>query len=471
MSTHDAIVIGAGPNGLAAGITLARAGWRVQIREGAATIGGSCRSAQLTLPGFIHDICSTVHAMADISPFMRSVPLKEHGLELVRPPAAFAQPLDDGTAASVRQNLIETAQSLEEDGPAYRSLMEPLVDGWEHLADMLLGPPRLPSHPLLMSKFGMRGIRSACGLAQHYFRTEAARALFGGVAGHAVLPLEWKATAAFGLVLSLAAHAGGWPLARGGSQQVADALASYFKSLGGEIQTDAPVQNLEELPPARAILCDLTPRQLIRIAGQQLPQSYQRRLARYRYGPGVFKVDWALNGPIPWRASECAQAGTIHLGGTLDEMADAERAPWEGRVSQRPYVLLVQASLFDPTRAPPGHHTAWAYCHVPNGCTIDMTEPIERQVERFAPGFRGRILARHVMSPADLERHNPNLIGGDIGGGSQQLSQLFTRPVFRINPYATPVRGLYLCSSSTPPGGGVHGMCGYWAARSVLRSS
>lgn len=469
MSSHDAIVIGSGPNGLAAAITLARAGHSVLLREGADTVGGSCRSAELTLPGFVHDICSTVHAMAGVSPFIRSLPLADHGLELARPGAAFAQPMDDGSAAVLSGSVDETARGLGEDAGAYSDLMWPLVDKWEALFPAFLGPPRIPLHPIALAKFGMRGVRSAHGLGNRYFQTERARALFAGVAAHAVLPLEWKATAAFGLVLSMAAHVGGWPVARGGSQRLAGAMASYFSSLGGEIQTRAPVTSLEELPAARVVLCDMTPRQLIRISRDRLPASYRRRLERFHYGPGAYKIDWALDGPIPWKAPECLQAGTVHLGGTLAELSQSEAAPWEGRVAERPYVLLVQASHFDATRAPPGRHTAWGYCHVPNGCTIDMTERIERQIERFAPGFRDRVLARHVMSPAALERYNPNLIGGDIGGGSQQISQLFARPLLRLNPYSTPVPGLYLCSASTPPGGGVHGMCGYFAAKSAMR--
>jgi phytoene dehydrogenase-like protein len=469
MPRYDAIVIGSGPNGLAAAITLARSGRSVLLLEGAATIGGSCRSAELTLPGFVHDLCATVHAMAAVSPFMRSLPLREHGLELVRPTAAFAQPLDDGTATLVEGSVDHTARGLETDGAAYRALMGPLVERWQDLAPMLLGPQRVPPHPLLLAQFGIRALQSAKQLAQRRFRTEGAQALFGGAAGHAVLPLESPATAAFAIVLNLAAHVGGWPVAKGGSQQVVNAMASYFRALGGEIRTGFPARSIDQLPPTRAILCDMTPRQLIRFAGDRLPRSYKNRLKRFRYGPGAFKIDWALNGPIPWRAAECLRAGTVHLGGTLAEMCESERTPWQGRVAERPYVLLVQASLFDPTRAPTGKHTAWAYCHVPNGCTIDMTDRIERQVERFAPGFRGRILARHVMAPADLERHNPNLVGGDVGGGSQELSQLFARPVFRIDPYSTPLPGLYLCSASTPPGGGVHGMCGYHAATSALR--
>ena len=466
---YDAVVIGAGPNGLAAAITLARAGKSVLVREANETIGGSCRSAQLTLPGFVHDICSTAQAMAGISPFFRSVPLEQYGVRFAKPRAAFAQPLDNGAAALVRGSVDETAAGLGEDGPAYRKLMAPLMEAWEDLAPALLGPPRVPSHPLLLARFGIHAIRSARGLAESTFRTPAARALFAGVAAHSVLPLEWKATAAFGLVLLIAAHVTGWPVAVGGSQKLADALATYLLSLGGEIQTAAPVRSLDELPSSRAVLCDITPRQLLRIAGDRLPASYRRRLSRFRYGPGAFKVDWALDGPIPWKAVEGASAGTLHLGGTLEELAESERAPWEGKAPNKPYVLLVQSSLFDPTRAPEGKQTAWGYCHVPNGCTIDMTDAIESQIERFAPGFRDRVIARHVMSPADLERHNENLIGGDIGGGSNELSQLFTRPVARVVPYSTPIAGLYLCSSSTPPGGGVHGMCGYYAAQAALK--
>lgn len=465
---YDAVVIGSGPNGLAAAITLARAGRSVLVREANATVGGSCRSAALTLPGFTHDICSTVQAMAGISPFFRDLPLDVMGVRFAKPRAAFAQPLDDGTAALVQGSFEETARTLGDDEQAYRKLVSPIVQAWIELVPALLGPPRWPLHPMLLAQFGMRAIRSARGLAEAQFRTPAARALFAGVAAHSVLPLEWKGTAAFGLVLLLAAHVTGWPVAVGGSQVLADALAAHLRSLGGQIQTDSPVRSLDELPSSRVVLCDVTPRQLLRIAGDRLPGGYRKRLAKFRYGPGAFKVDWALSEPIPWTAMECRAAGTLHLGGTLDELAESERAPWEGKIPAKPYVLLVQSSLFDPTRAPNGKQTAWAYCHVPNGCTADMTDAIESQVERFAPGFRDLILARHVMPPAALERHNENLVGGDIGGGSNQLSQLFARPVARTAPYATPVAGLYLCSSSTPPGGGVHGMCGFFAAQAAL---
>ncbi len=467
---YDAIVIGSGPNGMAAAITLARAGKSVLVRESAATVGGSCRSAELTLPGFVHDVCSTVQALTVASPFMRSLPLREHGLELIHPLAPYAQPMDDGTAAIAERSIDDTAATLDVDAEAYRRLMDPFLRDWEKLLPALLAPPSpFSRHPVAMVKFGMRALRSARSIVESCFKGEHAKALFGGAAAHAILPLEWAGTAAYGLVLGTSAHAGGWPVAKGGSQKLSDALAGYFQSLGGKIETGAPVASLDELPPTRAILCDVTPRQLIRLAGDRLPAGYVSRLERFQYGPGAHKVDWALSGPIPWKNAAVARAGTVHLGGTFDELAAAERAPWEGRHAEKPYVLLVQASLFDDSRAPTGKHTAWAYCHVPNGSTLDATDRIEAQVERFAPGFRDLILAKSVMSTADLERHNPNLVGGDITGGAQVLRQVLARPVFSINPYRTPAKGIYLCSASTPPGGGVHGMCGYHAARTALR--
>ena len=467
--TYDAIVIGSGPNGMAAAITMARAGKSVLVREAAATPGGSCRSAELTLSGFVHDICSTVQALAVASPFMRSLPLSEHGLELVHPLAPYAQPMDNVPAAVAERSVDETAKTLGADGDAYRRLFNPFVRDWEKLLPNLLAPPSpFTRHPVAMARFGMKALRSARSLADGWFKGEHAKALFAGAAGHAILPLEWAGTAAFGLVLGTSAHAGGWPVAKGGSQKLTDALVAYFRSLGGKVETSAPVDTLDELPGARAILCDVTPRQLVGIVGERLPGGFRRRLERFRYGPGVHKIDWALAGPIPWRDKAVGRAGTVHLGGTFDELADAERAPWEGRHAERPYVLLVQASRFDPTRAPAGKHTAWAYCHVPNGSTLDVTESIEAQVERFAPGFRDLVLAKSVMTTADLERHNPNLVGGDITGGAQTLRQVLARPVFSPNPYRTPLAGLYLCSASTPPGAGVHGMCGYHAAKTAL---
>ncbi|HYH96395.1 NAD(P)/FAD-dependent oxidoreductase [Hyalangium sp.] len=462
-------MIGAGPNGLAAAITLAQAGRSVLVREANATVGGSCRSAELTLPGFVHDICSTVQALALASPFMRSLPLAEHGLELVHPKAAYAQPLDDGTAGVAYPSLDETASTLGRDGAAWKKLFGPLVRDWQKLVPELLGPfSPFPRHPFAMANFGLKALRSARSLAHGWFEGEHAKGLFAGVAAHSIVPLERMATSAFGLVLGASAHAGGWPVARGGSQKLADALASILRSLGGEIELQARVETLDELPPAKAVLCDVTARQLLKLAGPRLPQGYQKRLQAFRYGPGVHKVDWALSEPIPWKASGCRDAGTIHLGGTFDELAEAERAPWEGRYAEKPYVLLVQYP-FEPSRAPAGKQIAWAYCHVPNGGELDVTDRIERQIERFAPGFKDTILARSAMGPAAMERHNANLIGGDITGGANLFSQVFARPTLRVNPYKTPVKGLYLCSSSTPPGGGVHGMSGYHAARTALR--
>ncbi len=468
---YDAIVVGSGPNGLAAAITLARAGRSVVVYEANATVGGGVRSAELTLPGFMHDVCSAIHPLGATSPFFRTLPLAEHGLKWIYPPASLAHPFDGGAAALLVRSIRATAETLGLDAAAYRELMSPLVAVWDQLAGALLGPLRPPRHPLALLRFGRRAIRSARGLAERLFAGERAQAFFGGLGAHAIMPLERSPSAAFGLVLGILGHIAGWPLPRGGAQQIAHALASYLRALGGAIVTGAPVASADDLPPARAVLFDVTPRQLLRLAGDRLPAGYRRRLERYRYGPAAFKLDWALEGPIPWAAPACARAATVHLGGTLAEIAASERAAWEGQHAEIPFVLLAQPSLFDPTRAPAGKHVVWAYCHVPNASTFDMTERVERQIERFAPGFRDRILARSMMSPARLERYNPNYIGGDINGGVQDLWQLFTRPTLRLAPYTTPAPGLYICSSSTPPGGGVHGMCGYFAARAALHRS
>lgn len=464
---YDAVVIGSGPNGLAAAITLAQSRHSVLVIEGKDAIGGGTRSEELTLPGFLHDVCSAVHPMAAISPFFRKLPLKQHGLAWVQPPIALAHPLDDGSAAIVVRSVDETAASLGKDAAAYKQIFSRLADDWPRLESLLLGMTRVPRHPFAAAFFGLLSLRSARGFAESHFRGEHARALFAGMAAHSMLPLERLPTAAFGLVLTLTGHVAGWPVARGGSQSIANALGSYLRSLGGEIVTGEMVQDLDQLPKAGAILCDVTPRQLLAIAGSRLPEPYRRKLERYRYGPGVCKLDWALDAPIPWTAEACRHAGTVHVGGTLDEIAASERAPWNGEHAERPFVLVSQPTLFDSTRAPEGAHTAWAYCHVPLDSRFDITDRIEQQIERFAPGFRRTILKRSVMLTSDMQARNPNLVGGDINGGSAQLEQFFLRPTRRL--YRTPSRGLYICSASTPPGGGVHGLCGYLAARAALR--
>jgi len=465
----DAVVIGSGPNGLAAAIALAQQGYSVLVVEAAESVGGGTRSAALTQPGFVHDVCSAVHPMAVGSPFFQTLPLADHGLEWIHPETPFAHPLTDRTAVALERSVDATADALGPDARAYRRLMAPLAAGANDLFRDLLGPFSIPRRPFLALRFGLRAIHSAAGLSRSWFRSDGARALIAGLAAHAVMPLERSPTAAIALMLGVAGHAVGWPFPRGGAQKIADALASYFRTLGGRIELGRKVESIDEFATARAILLDVTPQQVIALAGHKLPARYRRALARYRYGPGVFKVDWALSGPIPWRAAECRRAGTVHIGGTLEEVADAERAPWRGTHPDRPFVLLAQPSVFDPTRAPDGKHTAWGYCHVPSGSTVDMTKHIEAQVERFAPGFRDLVLARHTMDTVAMQVHNPNYVGGDITGGVADWWQLFTRPVARLNPYTTPLRNLFICSASTPPGGGVHGMCGYFAARAATR--
>jgi phytoene dehydrogenase-like protein len=469
-ANRTAVVVGAGPNGLAAAVELARAGWRVTVYEADEQIGGGARTAELTLPGYAHDVCSAVHPLGAGSPFFRSLPLAQHGLEWVHPNVPLAHPLDDGSTALLHVSLDATARGLGADGDAYQRLMQPFADGWAGLAADALGPViKVPSHPLLMARFGLHASRSASGLARGVFQTEAARALFAGIAAHVNLPLDERFTASFALMLGAAGHAVGWPLARGGSQAIVDALASYLRSLGGEVVTGRRIGRLSDLSPVDATLLDLTPRQIIEIAGERLPEGYRRQLRGFQYGPGAFKVDFALDGPVPWTSPDCARAGTVHLGGPLAEIEASERDVAEGRCPEQPFVLVSQPSAWDHTRAPAGRHVVWAYCHVPNGSDFDMTQRIEAQIERFAPGFRARILAKHAAGPRELQRYNENYIGGDIGGGSMAGLQLFMRPAFSLTPYATPVPGLYICSSSTPPGGGVHGMCGYHAARTVLK--
>lgn len=466
MPNPDAVVVGAGPNGLAAAVAIAQTGRRVVVFESAPTVGGGCRSAELTLPGFLHDVCSAVHPFAVASPFFRSLPLAAHGLEWIEPPAMLAHPFDDGGAALVYRSVDRTADGLGADAASYRRLFGPLTADWPRIAEAVLGPLRWPRHPLALARFGLRALQPAERLARRHFSGASARALFAGIAAHSMLPLDRRPTSGVGLALNLAAHVAGWPIPRGGAQSLADALAAHLRSLGGEIVTGTPITSIDELPTARAVLCDLSPGPLLRIAGHRFPPRFRRALERYRYGMGTYKVDWALAAPVPWRNPACAGAATVHLGGTLPEIAASERDVWNGRPSDRPFVLLTQPTLFDGSRAPAGRHVAWTYCHVPRGSEADMLPRIERQIERFAPGFGERVLARAVMRPADLERYNANYVGGDIGAGAVDLGQLFTRPTWRT--YGTPVRGLYLCSAATPPGVGVHGMCGYFAARRAL---
>lgn len=468
-SRRKACVIGSGPNGLSAAIVLAQAGFEVQVFEAEPTIGGAARTMELTLPGFHHDFGSAVHPMAAGSPFFNSLPLGKYGLEWIHPSAPLAHPLDDGTAVLLERDLDQAAAALGEDGEAWRNLMQPLASNWPNFAGEILRPVvAIPKHPLLLARFGINALLPATTVARHQFRTEAARALFAGLAAHSFLALEEPLSASFGLVLGVAAHAVGWPIPRGGAQAISDALAAYLASLGGIIHTSRRIERLDDLPAADLILCDITPRQLLALAGSpsRLSPVYRKRLAEYRYGPGAFKVDYALSRPIPWNAPECARAATVHVGGTLDEIAESECAMASGRVADRPFVLLSQPTLFDPSRAPEGKNIAWAYCHIPNGYKEDVLPRIESQIERFATGFRDCILARHVSSPAALEARDANLVGGDVNGGAMDASQFLFRPTRKV--YATSVPNLYLCSSSTPPGGGVHGMCGFNAARLAL---
>jgi phytoene dehydrogenase-like protein len=470
---YDAVVVGSGPNGLAAAITLAKAKHSVALFEAASTVGGGMRSAELTLPGFVHDVCSGTHPLARASPFFASLGLERHGLDWIEPPIALAHPLDDGSAALVRRDVEATAASLGMDGPAYRRFIGPTLAHWDTLIEDVLAPFHIPFQPdraFGLARFGLSAFQPASWLVRS-FVDPPARALLAGCAAHSMLRLDEPVSGAFALLFLASAHAVGWPIARGGSSRIADALAAELTGLGGEVITERRIDWVADLPSHGVALFDVTPRQLLAIAGDRMGVRYARGLRGYRYGPGAFKVDLALDGPIPWRNEEIAGAGTVHLGGTFEEIAASERQVAAGRNPDRPFVLLAQHSLFDPSRAPDGKHTVWAYCHVPNGSPVDMTDRIIDQIERFAPGLRERIIGRHTMGPAELESYNANYVGGDINGGRQDLGQLFTRPTLRLDPYSTPDPSIFLCSSSTPPGGGVHGMCGRLAARSALRGS
>ncbi len=467
MNAANAYVIGAGPNGLAAAIVLAQAGLKVDVFEAEPIPGGAARTLELTLPGFLHDFGSAVHPMAISSPFLSSLPLHDYGLEWIHSPSALAHPLDDGSAVVIERDLSRAESWLGPDGKAWRNLMQPFVERWREFVPEVLRPlPSLPRHPLLMARFGMNAMFSARKLAFGLFREERARALFAGFAAHSFLSLDQTLSAAFGLLMAIPAHAVGWPIARGGSQSITSALCAHLAKLGGTVQVSSRIDDISRLPPNDVTLCDLTPRQLLLVAGNRLSTAYKATLTHFRYGPGVFKVDYALNNPIPWKAADCLRAATVHLGGSFEEIAASEADVSRGRHPDRPFVLLAQPTVFDSSRAPTGKHVAWAYCHVPNGSTFDMLPRLEAQIERFAPGFRDCILARRVFSPADLERMDANLIGGDIGGGVLDLRQFLFRPTWRH--YATSASDIYICSASTPPGGSVHGMCGYHAAHMAL---
>lgn len=468
---YDAVVIGSGPNGLAAGVRLAQAGRAVLIVEAHERPGGGARTAELTLPGFHHDVCSAIHPMGLASPYFKTLPLAEHGLEWIHPEIPLAHPFDDGTAAVMYRSVEETASQFDEaTAGVYRLAFDYLTRHFDELVGDIFAAPEIPKHPFIGALFGLRALPAALDAARLWFSDERARGLLAGNAAHSVLPLDrLLATNAIGVLLMLAGHAKGWPVAKGGSVRIVNALVSYFESLGGKLETGWKVESIDELPKAKAYLFDTPPSSLSRIAGDRLPARYRSRLERFRHGPGIFKIDYALDGPVPWTAQACRKAGTVHVGGTMDEIVVSEREAWEGRHCQRPFLLTAQQSLCDPSRAPEGKHTFWAYCHVPAGSAVDMSEAINSQIERFAPGFRDLVLARHTMNCADYENYNPSLIGGDIVGGVADWRQLLTRPVVSLKPHTTPANDIFLCSSSTPPGGGVHGMCGFRAAEAVLR--
>jgi phytoene dehydrogenase-like protein len=465
---YDAVVIGSGPNGLVAAVTIARTGRRVLVVEGQPTPGGGSRSAELTAPGFVHDVCSAIHPLGVASPALRELPLDRHGLRWIQPPTPLAHPLDDHTVL-LERSLSATSDRLGADGKAWTRLLAPFTRVGLGLVDDVLSPLSLPRHPVALARYGLNALRSASGLRRARFAGREAPALLAGAAAHAILPFDRAVTGGVGIFFAALGHLAGWPLAAGGSQAIADALVAELRANGGEIECGRPIGSLADLPPSTVVLADVVPRNLVAIAGDRLPDRVRRQYLRFRHGPAVFKIDYALSDPVPWRDPATATSATVHVGGTFEEIADAEAAVARGEHPRRPFVLTAQPSLFDSTRAPTGRHTLWAYCHVPNGSTVDMTDAIERQIERFAPGFRDTIIERHRAPPADIEAGNPNYVGGDISGGVSDLAQLFTRPTLSLRPWATGTPGLYLCSASTPPGAGVHGMCGLHAANLALR--
>lgn len=470
LSNYDAFVIGSGPNGLAAAIALAQQGLKVKIFEAKDTIGGGTRTMELMESGFKHDICSAVHPTALSSPFFKSLPLKDYGLEWIHSDFPVAHPLDNGEAVIAEKSFENTLERLGADSKNYRKLFKDFIDSWEYLSKDLFGTLRIPDHPLAMMRFGWYGMFSSNLLSNSFFKLEQTKAYFAGLAAHSILPLENAFTASFGLVLGTTVHSVGWPIAKNGSHSITKALAQFFQFLGGEIELNTHIQSLDEFPSDKPILFDLTPQQVITIADNKIPDPLKDKLLRYNYGPGAFKVDFALSEPVPWLNEDCKKAGTLHLGGSMKEISHSEKEVWKGIHSEKPYVLVSQPSLFDESRAPKGKHVLWSYCHVPNGSTENMEERIINQIERYAPGFRDVIISTSTMNAMDFEKYNPNYIGGDINGGAQNLKQLFGRPLLKWDSYKLPVDHLYICSSSTPPGGGVHGMSGFNAARSVLKN-
>jgi len=470
MGEFDAVVVGSGPNGLAAAITLAQNGLKVLVLEGGETPGGGTRTRELTLPGFHHDVCAAVHPMALASPFFQSLQLERRGLRWIHPEIPVAHPLDGGRAVFLHASIAATAERLGVDASAYFRLMQTLVTKWEYIDREVLGPLSFPRRPFSLAWFGMHALWPAQSFLRTWFKNADTRALLAGIAAHSTLPLEWSPSMSVALVMGAVGHRYGWPQIAGGTQRLTDVLVNTLEELGGRIECGRWIERWEDLPRTHLVMLDFTPRQFLNLAGERLPAWYRTLLHRYQGAPGVFKLDYALSAPVPWAHPDVGRAGTVHLGGTLEELAVCERACWQGRVPTRPYVLVTQPTRFDPQRAPDGKHILWAYCHVPRGCEQDMTEAIEQQIERFAPGFRDLVLARSAMGPSRMQAYNPNYFGGDITGGALLLQQLFTRPTLRWNPYSTPLRGVYLCSSSTPPGGGVHGMCGHHAALSAFRA-